>query len=195
MTLAAVARSEEARRSNRDLGVRDQSLEERLVQPVGILERIEDGKPGLDSEKHGRVAVRQMQVDEQRASWGLLGQSRRRVDGDRGCADTTFGSHKHEDVTLLRGRGTLSDQSVDRRSELVLLEGGRDTLVDPGAKGFEHERWVERRRDDEDTELRQAASEVVQIVRQLPLCSEIETSTSSDSIPSASGLSSSTAVV
>ena len=49
------------------LGADDQAAEERLVEPVGVLERIDDREARLGAKEHRRVAVGHVQVDEERA--------------------------------------------------------------------------------------------------------------------------------
>ena len=46
----------------------DQVAEERLVEPMRVLQRVDDREPRLGAEEHRRVAVGHVQVDQQRAA-------------------------------------------------------------------------------------------------------------------------------
>ena len=74
------------------LGVDDQVPEERLVEPVRVLERVDDRESRLGAEEHGGIAVGHVQIDEQRAARFELRQRRRDVDGDRRRADAALGA-------------------------------------------------------------------------------------------------------
>ena len=53
----------------------DQPVEERLVEPVRVLERVDDREARLDAEEHGGIAVGDVQIDEQRRLSGELSAS------------------------------------------------------------------------------------------------------------------------
>ena len=80
----AGTRSDERQQVDARGRVNDQAAEERLVEPVGVLERVDDGEPRLGAEEHRRVAVRQVQIDQQRLARSSLRQRGRDVDRDRG---------------------------------------------------------------------------------------------------------------
>ena len=65
-TGVSITRSDEASRSTPDLVCDDEAPEERLVEAVGVLQRIDDREARLGAKKHRRVAVGDVQIDEQR---------------------------------------------------------------------------------------------------------------------------------
>ena len=63
-------RSADAREVETGRGVDDEALQERGIEPVHVLERVEHRETRVDAEEHRRVAVGEVQIDQQRASTG-----------------------------------------------------------------------------------------------------------------------------
>ena len=98
----------------------------------------------LGAEKDGGVAVRQVQVDVERA---LLGARQRRgdVDGDGRGADTALGAEKGKQIPDAIG-GFLPDDALDGGSQVLDRQRFGDALADAGAHRFQDERAVRGRR-------------------------------------------------
>ena len=62
----ATFRSGDASRSGPALVLTHEALEERGVEPVGVLQRVGDGEPRLGAEVDGGIAVGEVQVHQQR---------------------------------------------------------------------------------------------------------------------------------
>ena len=82
-------------RSSPDLVCDDQAPEERLVEPMCVLQRFDDGESRLDAEEHRGVADANVQIDQQRvaAHWA---NASRQVDGNGRGADAALGADDRE---------------------------------------------------------------------------------------------------
>ena len=102
---------------------RDQAAEERLVEAVRVLQRIDDREARLRAEQQRRVAVGDVQIREERLRRRHLRQRGRHVHGRRGRADAALGADEREDLPARRRRGAMRDETRDRLLERGLVIG------------------------------------------------------------------------
>ena len=87
-----------------DAGLRldDQISEERLVEAMRVLERIDNGEPRFGTKEHGGITVGDMKVHQQRAARHEPRQRGCHVDGDGGGAHAAFCANKRQRHTAVR---------------------------------------------------------------------------------------------
>ena len=122
-----------------------------------VLQRIDDREARLGAEQERRVAVRQVQVHEQRLRRRQLRQRGGHVDGGRRRAHAALGADDREHLAAAGGRRAMRDEAGDG-----LLERGRgDRLLQelggPGAHRFEQHGRVRLRGDDQKAHARMLA--------------------------------------
>ena len=139
-------------------GVTDQPAEERLVQPVHVLERVDHREPRFGSEVDRSVAVGQVQIDQDRRTTRQLRQRGRDVRGHGRRPDTALGTKEGEHLAA-RGRGGRRADARDGSGEIRCRHRSGQELGDASPHGLEHERGLERRRHDDHSSRKGADGE------------------------------------
>ena len=114
-----------------------------------------------------------MQVDEQGWAVRELGQRRRDAHRHRRRPDASLCSDEREHRSAL-DLHALTEQSRDRGVEFRLLQRLRDVFVDPGAHALEHQRRIERRREQDDIRRRMLPGEGGEIRRHLAVAADVD---------------------
>ena len=141
------ARSDEASKSRPAAGLDDEALEEGVVEAVDVVERVDHREAGFDAEEDGGVAMREVQVDEQRPP-PTARELGRDVDGHGRRAHAALGADEGEDLAR-RDRLLVGEQPGDGGLDLGRLQRLGHALVDAGTHRLEHDGGLERRRDEQ----------------------------------------------
>ena len=107
-------------------------LQQILIEPVRVLERVEHGESRLDSGEDRGVSAAVMQVDEQRSIRLAHGAERDgHVDRNRRRPDAALGADEAEDLALLRpGRGSRVTRAT-ASATLSSVNGSATTSLTP----------------------------------------------------------------
>ena len=118
----------------------DQRSQERIVQPLDVLERIGDRKPRFGADKQRGVAACHVQVDQQRRRRrGFWRWRSRRSRPASSCPRRPCRRRKRHDLARVAQR-LLRHHAVDRSGELAAADTGSVTnSVTPDAHRFEHQ--------------------------------------------------------
>src|SRR4029453_10095129 len=133
--------------------LRHETPQENHVEAVSVLERVDNRESRLGAEKYRSISTSLVQIHQQRAI-RLRGRSKRRCDvhGHRSRADSALGANDGEDAP--GADRSLPDDSMDGLFQISLRDRIADQLVDPGAHGFEQQRRLQGRRDENNPRLR-----------------------------------------
>ena len=151
----------------------DEVPEERFVEAMRVLERVDDRESRLGAKKHGGVAVGDVQIDEKRALRVELRECRRDVDRHRRRADAALGANEGVGLARHRRDRLQGHQAIDRRLEILFCDVGHD-FRDAHAHRFEEQRGIEPLRDDDHAGRRMLALQQRQRRRQVRLVLEIQ---------------------
>ena len=118
-----------------------------------VFNRVADREPRTGAEKHRRVAVDLVQIDEDRTAGRQGGERRRHVDGHRRGPDPALGADKREHGPR-GGHRALPQEAVHRGAHLRLRERFGNAFVHTRAHRFEHQRGIHRRRNQDHVDRR-----------------------------------------
>ena len=112
-----------------------------------------DRESRVGAEEERRVAVHQMQVDEQRAALGDPSERRGRVDGQRARADAALGADEREHLSARLGATAHQHAPRIASSTASRVSGSERHSFTPARMALEHELRVERGDDQDDGRL------------------------------------------
>ena len=137
----------------------DELAQEFLIEPVKVVDGVDQRESRPDAEKQRDLAKELVKVDHQRRPLREPGDLYRGVHGERGRADAALGAEKRERYAGARavlGRAVALDGALERcvKRLVELLPGFArrpgEVLVGAGAHGPENLVWLGRGRDRED---------------------------------------------
>src|SRR4029453_15259208 len=140
----------------------DQTLEERRVETVGVLEGIDHRVGGPQVEERCDVGLTRIEIDEERAAGGPLGQAHRQIGGDGGDSKPAFaGEHRRDALgPTRRMRSARKPQELlESGREVSRLDGTEQELDRPGTDDLDDEVGGEIDPAPEHRPLRECADE------------------------------------
>src|SRR4030095_6322376 len=120
----------------------DQTLEERRVETVGVLEGIDHRVGGPQVEERCDVGLTRIEIDEERAAGGPLGQAHRQIGGDGGDSKPAFAGEHRRDAPgpTRRLRSAPKPQELlESGREVSRLDGTEQELDLPGTDDLDDE--------------------------------------------------------
>jgi hypothetical protein len=139
-----------------------------------VLEGVDNRKPWLDAEKHRCVAVRDVEIDEQRTARRELRQSRRDIHGNGCRPHTALGAEERVGRTRDRRSRTLRGEAGNRRRQVTFGHRRRHELVDARTHCFEQQSGFEAICDDQNAGRRVLPLQDRQRGRQMGLPAQIQ---------------------
>ncbi len=130
-TARFAGRSADASSSRPEARLDDQALQELGVEPMHVLERVEQRESRIGAEEDGRIAVGQVQVDEQRRALRQLRQHGRDVDRRGGRATPPFAPTKAKTGPPATWRCADRARRVIAASKSACRSGSARTSVTP----------------------------------------------------------------